>query len=101
MNADPIEQLPLDKSNPSHNEIQLLDMVFKQEQSTISKVASEMKIYIVLVVLYVLLALPQFDEYLSKLLPSISESFYMITVIKGFLLMITFYFISNLYTVRK
>jgi hypothetical protein len=98
--GDSIDTLPTDQTVPSHNEIQMVENLFKQKQSTVQKLLSGAKEFVLLLLLFIVFSLPQLDSILRKII-SMAESPYMLIAIKGVLFVVVYFLIKNLYLVRK
>jgi len=98
--GDNIGALPTDETVPSHNEIQMVETLFKQKHTTMQKLLSGTKEFVLLLILFIVFSVPQLDGLLSKIV-SFGESPYMLIAIKGVLFVITYFIIKNLYLVRK
>lgn len=99
--GDFIEQLPVDDSVPSHGEIQVADMLFKQNKGTISKIVSNLKEVFVAGAIFVILSLPFIDSLCTRFIPSTEKSYMILLIIKTLLFMILFFIINNFYLSRK
>ena len=93
--ADPIRSLPTDKSNPNHEELTIVNTLFQEHSEGISKVANEMKDAIVAGILFMIFSLPQIDNLLRSVLSFTQNSPIILTVVKGLLFTLVFYFVMN------
>ena len=50
--GDAIDNLPVDESQPSHDEIRMVNELFKKERSTLTKLLDEVKSVILVAVLF-------------------------------------------------
>jgi len=98
--GDIIEDLPLERDPPNHEEMQLIETFFKEKKSTMNKLLDGTKDSLLLFVFYILFSLPFLDETIKKFFPS-TQSFYMLIMIKGFIFVLAYFTIKNLYLVRK
>jgi hypothetical protein len=98
--GDSIGNLPTDQTVPSHNEIQMVETLFKQKHTTVQKLLSGAKEFVLLLILFIIFSIPQLDSLLGKVI-SIGESPYTAIAVKGILFVITYFIIKNLYLVRK
>lgn len=94
--GDAIDNLPVDESQPSHDEIRMVNELFKKERSTLTKLLDEVKSVILVAVLFVIFSLPIVDTTLHKFVPITQNSWIILTVIKAIAVMVIFYFISNI-----
>jgi hypothetical protein len=93
--ADPIRSLPTDKSNPNHEELTIVNTLFQEHSEGISKIANEMKDAIVAGILFMIFSLPQIDNLLRSVLSFTQNSPIILTVVKGLLFTLVFYFVMN------
>ena len=100
LSGDSIRALPTDQTVPSHNEIQMVETLFKQKQGTVTKLLRGAKEFVLLLLLFVVFSLPQVDSILRKIITS-TESPYILIGIKGILFVVVYFLIKNLYLVRK
>ena len=99
--ADPIDALPTDKTEPSHTEIQIVDTLFKQKQSTVQKLLAGTQDVLLVGLLFILFSLPQFDEIIKKMFPATTTSFYILLFVKTLIVMCLYFICKNMYLVRK
>ena len=99
--GDIIKNLPTDQSVPSHNELQIIDMLFKQKQGTIQYILSQMKDVIIVGLLFIIFSLPHCDGLISKFIPSLQSSQYMLLLGKALLFMLCYFVLKNWYLARK
>lgn len=100
-NADIIGELPIDQSVPSHNEINMVNTLFKQNKSIIYNILDEIKSSILIGILFIIFSLPQIDEFIKKIIPAYAGSMYILLIVKAVILVIIFYLINNLYLMKK
>lgn len=98
--GDEIQNLPTDQSVPSHNEIQMVESLFKQKHTTIQQLLAGTKESIILLILYVIFALPFVDSTICKFVNT-ENTPYMLIGIKAVLFVIAYFLITNMYLVRK
>jgi hypothetical protein len=98
--GDIIEQLPSDHSPPSHDEIRILDSLFKEQQGIVNKLLSEFKNIIIMGILFVIFSLPTLDDLIIKFINIASTSKYILVSIKALLFMVSYFVLQNLYLVR-
>ena len=98
--GDSINVLPTDQTTPTHNEIQIVDTLFKQKQGTVTKLLKGAKEFVLLFLLFIAFSLPQIDSVLRKIVPD-TDSPYILVGVKGVLFVVIYFLIKNLYLVRK
>lgn len=98
--GDAIESLPTDQTVPSHNEIQMVETLFKQKHTTVQKLLAGAKESVILLILYVIFALPFVDNMLGKFV-DISQTPYLLIGVKAVLFVVAYFLITNMYLVRK
>ena len=99
--ADVIENLPVDQSIPSHNELRIVDTLFKQKMTFMQRLFASTKDILLLGILFIIFSLPQVDSLLRKFIPIAERSSIVLVLIKTCLFMIIYYVIKNMYLVRK
>lgn len=98
--GDNIDNLPTDKNTPSHNEVKMVETLFKEQQSTVNKVLSGAKEFVFLFLLFCVLSLPQVNMFLAKILP-VASSQYICILVKGVIFTVVYFLIKNIYLVKK
>lgn len=99
--ADPINALPTDQNPPSPGEVQLLDTLFKKQQTTVQKILSETKDVMLVGILFCIFSVPGIDSVISKIVPSVTTSVYISIGIRALCVMLVYFLIKNMYLVRK
>lgn len=99
--ADSIDSLPVDKTEPTHPELQIVETLFKHQHTTIQKLLIGIQDILLLGLLFVLFSFPQLDEMITKLFPSSSKSPYILIGIRTIGFMLSYFILKNLYLVRK
>jgi len=79
---------------PSAEEIKIADTIFKAKNVAIN-MQNDIKEIVVIAVLFVIFSLPQTEETITRLLPSLKNFPYTITVIKILLVVIFFWLAKN------
>jgi len=100
LEGDRIDALPTDQTAPTHNEVKMVETLFKEKHSHVQKLLSGAKEFVVLFILFVLFCLPQVDSIIKKFI-SMAESPYILAVIKGVIFVVVYFVIKNLYLVRR
>lgn len=99
--GDALDQLPVDKSMPSHDEINMVNMLFKKEKSTMAKIFDEIKSVLFVAALFIIFSLPIIDTTLHNLIPITQTSWMILISIKAVAVMIIYYLISNIGIIRN
>lgn len=99
--SDMIDEIPTDLSVPSHSEINMVNTLFKQHRGKMQIIFDELKPSIFIGILFILFSLPQTDDIIKKFAPSSEKSIYILLGIKTITIIAIFYFINNMYLVRK
>lgn len=99
--GDAIDQLPVDESMPSHDEINMVNTLFKKERGAMAKIFDEIKSVLIVAGLFIIFSLPIVDTTLQNLIPITRNSWIILISIKAIIVMIIFYFISNLSIIRN
>jgi len=99
--ADSINNLPVDNSPPNHDEVQVMNTIFKENISTMDRIVKGLKnVLIVAVILYILL-LPQTMNLLEKYLPSTSSSVYLKNLVICVMFVVIFVVVDNFHLSKK
>jgi len=98
--GDIIENLPTDSSMPSHDELQIINSIFRENKTSNGKLFEEAKEVIILIILFIILSIPPVDSALKKFIPA-TNSPYILILIKGIILAVVFYTIKNMYLIQK
>jgi hypothetical protein len=99
--SDLLTDLPSDKIQPSHEELQLVNMLFKQHNSTMYLIFNEAKEALFVGILFILFSIPQLDDLIKKFIPIANNSIYFLIIIKALLLMLLFWLIKHFYLAKK
>ena len=99
--GDIIDQLPSDQSVPSHNEITIVDQLFKQKKGIFDRVLHQSKDIVVLAGLFVVFSLPFVDSFIKKFITAAVTSDYILISVKALLFVLVYFVIKNIYLVRK
>jgi hypothetical protein len=99
--ADTIDNLPVDQTVPSHNEVHIVDTLFKQKHGTIQKIMAGTKDMLLAGFLFILLNIPQIEGLIKKVIPIADTSIYILLLIKTVLFIASYFILKNLYLVRK
>lgn len=91
---DMINGLHIVDVQPSPEEIKIADTIFKAKNVAIN-MQSDIKEVAIIAVLFVIFSLPQTEEIITRLLPSLKNFSYAITVVKLLLVVISFWLIKN------
>ena len=94
--GDALDQLPVDESHPSHDEITMVNELFKKEKSTLTKIVDEVKSVILVAVLFVVFSLPVIDDTIRRFIPMTQNSWIILILIKATTVMVIFYLINNI-----
>ena len=99
--GDKIDQLPIDQTVPSHNEIRIVDSLFQQKKGIVDKILNNIKEILIIGVLFIVFSLPAVDEMVQKIVPPTSTSPYILLVVKTVCVMVLYFIINNFYLSRK
>ena len=101
LEGDDLKQLPIDKTTPTHNEIMIIDTLFKQKKGVFDKILEKTKDLIVLALFFIIFSLPQVDSLIKKVISSTNNSIYILIGVKAFLFALSYFIIKNIYLVRN
>ncbi len=99
--SDILEQLPVDKINPTPEEMNIMNTLFTQHKKEVNVIFSELKDCLVIAILFILFSLPQVDDLLKKFIPITRTSFYILLLIKVSIIIVLYWFIKHFYLARK
>ncbi len=99
--GDPIRQLPVDQLQPTPEELQIVNTIFKTHKTTMDKVIAESKDALLVGVLFIALSLPQADDLVNKYIPISTTSTYMTLLIKALAIIIFYWVFKYFYLSRK
>lgn len=99
--GDIINDLPADDMQPKHDEMYIVNSLFKQHEGTMSKIAGELKDLVVIGILFILFSLPQLDNIIKQIIPSAVNSIYILTGVKTLIVMALFWIIKYFYLSKK
>jgi len=101
-NSDLIKDLPSDKVPPSPDEIQIMDILFKNsDRASIGNLFKEIKDVLTVGILFILFSIPQLDTMINKFIPITQTSVYFLIIIKTIVIMILYWIIRHLYLAKK
>jgi hypothetical protein len=100
-NSDLVSTLPVDKVQPSHEELQMVDMLFKQHNGTMNKIFVEAKESLIVGILFILFSIPQVDDIIQRFIPITQNSIYILILIKTSFVMILFWITKHFYLSKK
>ena len=99
---DLIKNLPVDKVQPSHEESQMMDILFKNTSSGgMNNIFKELKQSLIVGILFILFSIPQIDSLINKILPITASSVYILIIIKAIFIMVLYWIINHLYLAKK
>lgn len=99
--SDIIDNLPVDESIPSQNELQILDTLFKKQLSIFERLLHECKDILLAGFLFIIFSTPQSDTVLLKIVPQVQNSYYIRIIAKCVCFMFVYFVIKNLHLARR
>ena len=99
--GDSINNLPFDQTIPTHNEIKLVNSLFKEQKSIFFKILDKSKDLLVLALFFIIFSLPQIDSIIKKFISITNNSLYILISIKALLFVFTYFIINTLYLAKK
>ena len=99
--GDPIANLPSDAEEPTPQELQVRQTLFRDAPKTASTLFSEFAGVLIVGALFAILSLPIVDSLIARFVPSVGNSPVLRILVKTFIFIIIYYFIKNMYLVRK
>ena len=100
---DVIANLPIDKSIPTESELMMLNTLFKdkEKKSIVRSVVNEAYEPFLVGILFVLLSIPQLDEFIKTHIQITQNSLYFLLLFKMFVIMVLFWFIKYFHLCKK
>ena len=100
--GDLINQIPSDQTQPSYNEIQLVNTLFKEHRHTLNTVFKESQDAILAGLLFVAFTtIPNLDDNIKKFVPVTNNSPYFLIIVKAIAVTCLFWLIKHFYLSRK
>jgi uncharacterized integral membrane protein len=99
-NYDIIEHLPTDDTVLTNNEVEIFDKLFKNDED-VKKIFFELRDTILVGILFIIFSLEPMNQIFHKYITSTKNSPYMLIFIKSLIVMLVFFFLKNMYIVRK
>jgi hypothetical protein len=100
-NSDLLSSLPTDKSPPTNDEIQAINLIFKQNKTSIGVIFSELKESLLVGILFILFCIPQIDDLIKRFIPITQNSVYILILLKSILVMCLFWILKHFYLAKK
>ena len=100
MNGDLIQNLPLEKTQYTENQMKIANIVFKENQGILNIIGCELKEGVILSILFILFSSPQLDNFIVKTIPN-SNNMFVLYGIKCVGIIILFYILKNFQLSRK
>lgn len=100
-NADPISTLPTNQTQPSYNELKIVDTLFKEHRGSMNKIVEEGKESVIVGILFVIFSLVPVDELIKRLLPITQNSSYILILFKVLLVIVFYWVIKNFWLSRN
>ena len=100
--VDLIKDLPVDKVQPSPEELQMMDMLFKNASSPgMNNLFKEIKEALIVGILFILFSIPQIDSLINNFIPVTQNSIYILILIKALFVMGLYWIVKHLYLAKK
>ncbi len=93
--GDFIQNLPTDQSIPNHEELAIVENLFKNHKKTMGNVLYEFRDSIIAGLLFILFSVPQIDQLFHKIVPITEKSFIILLIIKTIIFIVLLYVIIN------
>lgn len=92
--GDSLQTLPTDQQPMDPHEQHLLNTIFKEETSSITNLFQELRLPIIVGVLFLILSLPQWNNLLQSVIPYTNKSQSSLIVFKTFVFIIVVFILS-------
>jgi hypothetical protein len=99
--GDSIDQLPVDKSHPSHDEIQLVNTLFENNKNDINSIINELRGTVVIALLFIIMSVPYTDTILQKYIPYTKTSSYALVITKSIIFGALYWILTYFYLSRQ
>lgn len=99
--ADIIEQLPVDQSLPTHDEINLINTIFKKEKNNIQKILNEFKDVLFVGIIFMILCSSYTNNLIQSLIPLTYNYSYLTDIIKALIFVILYWVTKNFWLIQK
>ncbi len=99
--SDILEQLPVDKIDPTTEEMHIMNTLFTQHKKEVNVIFNELKDCLIVAILFIILSIPQIDDIIKKFIPITRTSFYILLLIKVAVLIIIYWFLKHFYLAKK
>lgn len=83
--GDAITLLPIDKVPPSHSDVQMIDQLFPQKPSILSRFCSFLQLPFILAIVFLVIEFPQVKVILWNIIPTSKRSVYNLWILKTIL----------------
>jgi hypothetical protein len=100
-NADVLSNLPSDKTQPTHNELHIVDTLFTQHGKGISAMVNESKDSVLVGLLFVVFSLPMVDDFIKRFVTPAQNSPYILVGVKAIMVMIVYWIVKHFYLAKK
>jgi hypothetical protein len=100
-NADVLSNLPSDKTQPSHNELHIVDTLFKQHGNGINAMVNESKDAVLVGLLFVIFSLPIVDGLVKRFVTPAQNSPYILVGVKALMVMVAYWLVKHFYLSKK
>ena len=99
--GDSIARLPVDQSQPSNNELYIVNSLFTKHKSTMDALVAESKDSLIIGLLFIIFSLPTLDSLIKRILPIAEKSPYILVAIKAIAVMALYWLIKHFYLSRN
>lgn len=94
-NSDLIEILPVDKTQPTYDELNVINTLFKTHNNTMNVLFNEIKETLIVGILFLLFSIPQIDDLFKKFIPISNNSIFFLILIKSLFVMLIFWLLKH------
>ena len=102
LHGDLISQLPSDQTQPSYNEIQIVNTLFKEHRHTMNTLFEESQDAVLAGLLFIALTtIPNLDDNIRRFIPATGNSPYFLILFKAIMVACLFWLIKHFYLSRK
>tara|TARA_Y100000389_G_scaffold90928_1_gene87521 strand:+ start:7716 stop:8042 length:327 start_codon:yes stop_codon:yes gene_type:complete len=101
MGGDSLDNLPTDKTEPSHDEMEIINTLFEEHKNSIDLIVEESKDSVLIALLFVIFSLDQVDSFIKRAIPITEKSPYILVGVKTVIFVSTFWLVNHFYLSRQ
>jgi hypothetical protein len=99
--ADMIQNLPVDKTAATQDELKLAHAIFQEKSTMFKKIVSAFSDILIIGFLFLIFQIPYGDVAIKRFIPIANSSWIMLALVKSGFFMLFYFILKNIYLVRK